>query len=161
FIQTEATLPIHHNALSRAFVNTFGRLGRWKRVLNSRSATRPPLGACTDVSAFDLELTVSRDMLMVNGGVAQYLKMIEQQQQQQQQQQQPQPPSALNPSGQRQSLKQMSPKSPDRPAVKLNGSAALGLTEERRTSFVGGAAAAAAGGIKIIPTTLSDSASNK
>jgi hypothetical protein len=32
------------------------------------------------VSAFDLELTVSRDLLTVNGGVEQYLKMIEPQQ---------------------------------------------------------------------------------
>ena len=77
FVQTSATLPIHHNALSRVFVKTIGRLGRWKRVLNSRSVGRTPLGACADVSAFDLELTVSGDLLSVNGGVEQYLKMIE------------------------------------------------------------------------------------
>ncbi|KAG5221145.1 ras GEF [Salix suchowensis] len=77
FVQTPATLPIHHSALSRVIVKTIGRLGRWKRVLNSRATVRAPLGVCGDVSAFDLELTASRDLLMVNGGVEQYLKMIE------------------------------------------------------------------------------------
>ncbi|KAJ8519267.1 hypothetical protein ONZ45_g3746 [Pleurotus djamor] len=77
FIQTPATLPIHHSTLSRVIVKTIGRLGRWRRVLNSRTTTRPPLGACGDVSAFDLELTAQRDLLTVNGGVEQYLKMIE------------------------------------------------------------------------------------
>ncbi|KAK0457166.1 uncharacterized protein EV420DRAFT_1749027 [Desarmillaria tabescens] len=83
FVQTSATLPIHHNALSRAFVKTalvktIGRLGRWKRVLNNRTAPRTPLDAyTTHVSAFDLELSVSRDLLTVQGGVEQYLKLIE------------------------------------------------------------------------------------
>ncbi|KAJ7153481.1 hypothetical protein C8R43DRAFT_1002180 [Mycena crocata] len=78
FVQSPATLPIHHSALSRAFVKTIGRLGRWKRVLNQRSTgVRAPLGACADVNAIDLELTVGRDLLSVNGGVEQYLKMIE------------------------------------------------------------------------------------
>ncbi|KAI0052399.1 ras GEF [Auriscalpium vulgare] len=77
--QTPATLPVHHNALSRAFVNTIGRLGRWKRVLNARSTTvSTPLGACADVSAFDLELNATGDLLTVRGGVEQYLKLIEQ-----------------------------------------------------------------------------------
>ncbi|PBK69541.1 ras GEF [Armillaria solidipes] len=83
FVQTSATLPIHHNALSRAFVKTalvktIGRLGRWKRVLNNRTTPPAPLGAyTTHVSAFDLELSVSRDLLTVQGGVEQYLKLIE------------------------------------------------------------------------------------
>ncbi|KAJ7454913.1 hypothetical protein B0H11DRAFT_1875011 [Mycena galericulata] len=78
FVQSPATLPIHHSALSRAFVKTIGRLGRWKRVLNHRSTgVRTPLGACVDADAIDLELTVGRDLLSVNGGVEQYLKMIE------------------------------------------------------------------------------------
>ncbi|KAF4568291.1 hypothetical protein EYR36_010301 [Pleurotus pulmonarius] len=77
FVQPPATLPIHHSALSRVIVKTIGRLGRWKRVLNSRATVRAPLGVCGDVSAFDLELTASRDLLTVNGGVEQYLKMIE------------------------------------------------------------------------------------
>ncbi|KAK7447019.1 Guanine nucleotide exchange factor lte1 [Stygiomarasmius scandens] len=99
-------LPIHHSALSRAFVKTIGRLGRWKRVLNSRTVFPGAgvggvsggstgggaggvagryggggyLGPCSGVSAFDLELTVSRDLLTVNGGVESYLRMIEQNQ---------------------------------------------------------------------------------
>ncbi|KAJ7607320.1 hypothetical protein FB45DRAFT_846796 [Roridomyces roridus] len=73
FVQSPATLPIHHhNSLSRAFVNTIGRLGRWKRVLNQRSG-----GGLRAPSGIDLELTVGRDLLSVNGGVQQYLKMIE------------------------------------------------------------------------------------
>ena len=51
-------LPVHHSALSRVVVNTFGRLGRWKRVLSSRSPTTP-LSPCGDVSAFDLELNAT------------------------------------------------------------------------------------------------------
>lgn len=76
FIQTTAALPIHHGALSRAFVKTIGRLGRWKRVLNSRSAARTSLGACAEVSAFDLEINVPQDLLTVNGGVERFLGTI-------------------------------------------------------------------------------------
>ncbi|KAF8889083.1 hypothetical protein BD779DRAFT_1672040 [Infundibulicybe gibba] len=72
FTQTPAALPIHHNAFSRAFVKTIGRLGRWKRVLNSRATGRPAL-----------------DLLAVNGGVEHYLKMIETPQ--------PSPLSAISP----------------------------------------------------------------
>ncbi|TFY78533.1 hypothetical protein EWM64_g5480 [Hericium alpestre] len=75
--QTPATLPVHHNALSRAFVSTIGRLGRWKRVLQSRSSMATPAGAYADVSAFDLELNATGDLLTVRGGVEQYLKMID------------------------------------------------------------------------------------
>ncbi|KXN85240.1 Guanine nucleotide exchange factor LTE1 [Leucoagaricus sp. SymC.cos] len=70
-------LPIHQSALSRAFVKTIGRLGRWTRVLNSRSITRSPISACADVSAFDLDLNVERDLLTINGGVETYLKAAE------------------------------------------------------------------------------------
>ncbi|KAJ7058009.1 hypothetical protein C8F01DRAFT_1149127 [Mycena amicta] len=78
FLQSPATLPVHHNALSRVLVKTIGRLGRWKRVLNHRGGgSRVPLGACADVDAIDLELSVGGDLLTVNGGVEQYLKMIE------------------------------------------------------------------------------------
>ncbi|KAJ7161005.1 hypothetical protein C8R46DRAFT_1164641 [Mycena filopes] len=79
FIQSAATLPIHHSALSRVFGKTMGRLGRWRRVLNQRSTgvgVRAPLGACADVDAIDLELTVGRDLLSVNGGVESYLRII-------------------------------------------------------------------------------------
>ncbi|KIY67631.1 ras GEF [Cylindrobasidium torrendii FP15055 ss-10] len=78
FVQTSATLPIHHNALSRALVKTIGRLGRWRRVLNNRQPLPPSgEGGTTDVSAFDLELSVSRDLITVHGGVEQYLKMLD------------------------------------------------------------------------------------
>ncbi|KAF9450741.1 ras GEF [Macrolepiota fuliginosa MF-IS2] len=70
-------LPIHQSALSRAFVKTIGRLGRWTRVLNSRSLNRSPISACADVSAFDLDLNVSKDLLSINGGVETYLQAAE------------------------------------------------------------------------------------
>lgn len=77
FVQTPRTLPVHHNALSRVLVKTIGRIGRWKRVLNSRTVAPGPMSEGGDVSAFDLEWNVSRDMLTVQGGVETYLKMIE------------------------------------------------------------------------------------
>lgn len=70
-------LPIHQSALSRAFVKTIGRLGRWTRVLNSRSMSRSPISACADVSAFDLDLNVGKDLLTINGGVETYLRAAE------------------------------------------------------------------------------------
>lgn len=72
--QTPTSLPVQHSAISRAFVNTIGRLGRWKRVLNARSSVSPP--HCGDVSAFDLELNATGDLLSVRGGVEEYLKML-------------------------------------------------------------------------------------
>ncbi len=46
--------------------------------LEHRTTPPAPLGAYTTrVSAFDLELSVSRDLLTVQGGVEQYLKLIE------------------------------------------------------------------------------------
>ena len=75
FVQN-AAMPIHHSVLSRAFVKTIGRLGRWKRVLHSRAVVRTALNTCADVSAFDLELSVSRDLLTVNGGVEDYLARV-------------------------------------------------------------------------------------
>jgi len=87
FVPSPSTLPFHHKPLSRAFVNTIGRLGRWKRVLNPRTAAGvggnaqlqatpvdPP-----DISPFNLEPNATGDLLMVKGGVEQYLKMIDQQ----------------------------------------------------------------------------------
>ncbi|KAG1842379.1 hypothetical protein DFJ58DRAFT_855296 [Suillus subalutaceus] len=65
------------SAISRAFVKTIGRLGRWKRVLNSRQTVDTGLAVPANVSAFDLELNATGDLLMVRGGVEQYLKMIE------------------------------------------------------------------------------------
>ncbi|CCM05908.1 uncharacterized protein FIBRA_08146 [Fibroporia radiculosa] len=69
-------LPMPHNTLSRVFVNTIGRLGQWKRVLNSRATGRTALN-CLDVSAFDVEANETGDLLLVRGGVEQYLKMVE------------------------------------------------------------------------------------
>jgi Gdp/GTP exchange factor required for growth at low temperatures len=78
FLQSPTSLPIHHNSpLSRVFVKTIGRLGHWKRVLNSRQAVHP--SGTAGVSAFDLELNAEGDLLAVRGGVEQYLKIIEQQ----------------------------------------------------------------------------------
>ncbi|KAJ2924983.1 hypothetical protein H1R20_g12110, partial [Candolleomyces eurysporus] len=76
-VHVPVPLPMQNSSLSRAFVKTIGRLGRLKRVLNSRSSARNSLNPCTGVSAFDLELSVSRDLLAVNGGVEQYLKNME------------------------------------------------------------------------------------
>jgi hypothetical protein len=87
FVPSPSTLPFHHKPLSRAFVNTIGRLGRWKRVLNPRSAAGAggtsqllvtPVDPL-DISPFNLEPNATGDLLMVRGGVEQYLKMIDQQ----------------------------------------------------------------------------------
>ncbi|KAG6331060.1 hypothetical protein ID866_8029 [Astraeus odoratus] len=71
------TITSPHRALSRAFVKTIGRLGRWKRVLNSRQTIDTGIAIPANVSAFDLELNATGDLLTVRGGVEQYLKMIE------------------------------------------------------------------------------------
>lgn len=86
FVPSPSTLPFHHKPLSRAFVNTMGRLGRWKRVLNHRntvsaggnSRTQTIPSGPLDVSPFNLEPNATGDLLMVRGGVEQYLKMIDQ-----------------------------------------------------------------------------------
>ena len=76
-IPNPVVMPIRHNSLSRAFVKTIGRIGRWKRVLNPKYSTRPPtsLAACGAASAFDLEISAARDMLITQGGVEEYLMM--------------------------------------------------------------------------------------
>ncbi|KIY44884.1 ras GEF [Fistulina hepatica ATCC 64428] len=76
YTQTSAMLPMHHSALSRAFVKTIGRIGRWKRVLNSRAAVRPPVGTCADGATLDLEQGPYRDVLSTRGGVERYMKAI-------------------------------------------------------------------------------------
>ena len=65
---TPAHLAHPPNALSRAFASTMGRLGRWKRALNSglRHAEDPEV---TEVSAFDMELNSEGD---VRSGMEQY-----------------------------------------------------------------------------------------
>lgn len=58
FPPTSTALPIHHSALSRAFVKTIGRLGRWRRVLNSRSGGRASLGTYNPPRVCLRELTL-------------------------------------------------------------------------------------------------------
>ncbi|KAI0073189.1 ras GEF [Panus rudis PR-1116 ss-1] len=77
-------LSVPHSTVSRVLVHAMGTLGRWKRVLNSRSPVRAPVKGTTnatdanvDVSAFDIEANDLGDMLHVHGGVEQYLKMVE------------------------------------------------------------------------------------
>ena len=83
FVPSPSAIPFHHKPLS-AFVNTIGRLGRWKRVLNPRNAaaggnSQVILTDPFDISPFNLEPNATGDLLMVRGGVEQYLKMIDQQ----------------------------------------------------------------------------------
>ncbi|KIJ13685.1 hypothetical protein PAXINDRAFT_13439 [Paxillus involutus ATCC 200175] len=73
--QSPPPITFPQRALSRVFVKTIGRLGRWRRVLNSRQTVDTGIAIPANVSAFDLEL--SGDLLGVRGGVEQYLKMIE------------------------------------------------------------------------------------
>ena len=87
FVLSPSTLPFHHKPLSRAFVNTIGRLGRWKRVLNPRTvvgtggSSQLPVTPVDplDISPFNLEPNATGDLLMVRGGVEQYFKMLDQQ----------------------------------------------------------------------------------
>lgn len=74
-----AVSPFPQSTISRVFVNTIGRLGRWRRVLNSRASVQPSMTVGVDVSAFDVEANETGDLLMVKGGVEQYLRMIESQ----------------------------------------------------------------------------------
>jgi len=55
-------LPTQHGSLSRALVNTMGKLGRWKRVLNSRSAPVQSQLDCSGVSSFDIEQGYAGDL---------------------------------------------------------------------------------------------------
>ena len=74
--------PFPHSTISRVFVNAVGRLGRWKRVLNSRATVHVQpsmMTAGVDVSAFDVEANETGDLLLVKGGVEQYLRMVESQ----------------------------------------------------------------------------------
>ncbi|KAH9061906.1 hypothetical protein EDB87DRAFT_1682575 [Lactarius vividus] len=68
-------LPMHpSSALSRAFASTMGRLGRWKRALNSGLRLAEDPGLSDDVSAFDMELNSEGD---VRSGVEQYPNVTE------------------------------------------------------------------------------------
>jgi hypothetical protein len=82
-------MPMHHGPLTRALVNTMGRIGRWKRGLGARStmsmvATVGSAG-CVDASAYDGDLGLlgmgmgsgmsGVEVVAVRGGVEEYLKM--------------------------------------------------------------------------------------
>jgi len=75
--------PARQSAVSRAFVRTIGRLGRWKRVLKPKSpiltAKAGPSAVVSGnaVSAFDLEINASVDLLTTDRGVEEYLKMAD------------------------------------------------------------------------------------
>ncbi|CAE6401337.1 unnamed protein product [Rhizoctonia solani] len=82
------SMPMHHGPLTRALVNTMGRIGRWKRGLGTRSMLVGPTGGagCVDPGAFDefgLGMTgvgegassSGTEVVAVRGGVEEYLKM--------------------------------------------------------------------------------------
>ncbi|KAG9110667.1 hypothetical protein FRC07_008169, partial [Ceratobasidium sp. 392] len=80
-------MPMHHGPLTRALVNTMGRIGRWKRGLGARSTMSS--AACVDASAYEGDLglfnvpvggglggsTSGVEVVAVRGGVEEYLKM--------------------------------------------------------------------------------------
>ncbi len=68
-----------HNTLTRAFVRTIGRLGRWKRVFQPRSpaaSVTPLVAKGSTVSAFDLKINAPAE-LMINRNVEDYLKVAQ------------------------------------------------------------------------------------
>ncbi|KAJ1309351.1 hypothetical protein OPQ81_006130 [Rhizoctonia solani] len=80
------SMPMHHGPLTRALVNTMGRIGRWKRGLGTRSMLVGPTGGvgCMDPSAFDEfglgmtgmgESSSGTEVVAVRGGVEEYLRM--------------------------------------------------------------------------------------
>lgn len=77
------SMPMHHGPLTRAFVNTMGRIGRWKRGIGSRStmgvAMAVGTAGCVDSSAFETEMGlgmgIAAEVVAVRGGVEEYLKM--------------------------------------------------------------------------------------
>lgn len=77
-----AGLTIKHSTLSRAFVRTITRLGRWKRVLNPKTGPRPnsmgSMGPCgASASAFDIdEISEARDLLTSQSELQKYLGIV-------------------------------------------------------------------------------------
>lgn len=55
-------LPTQHGSISRVLVNTMGKLGRWKRVLNSRSAPVQSQLDCSGIASFDIEQGYAGDL---------------------------------------------------------------------------------------------------
>ncbi|KAG8724012.1 hypothetical protein FRC11_002234, partial [Ceratobasidium sp. 423] len=77
------SMPMHHGPLTRALVNTMGRIGRWKRGLGTRSMLVPTTGVgCVDPGAFDSfgfglsggGYASGTEVVAVRGGVEEYLR---------------------------------------------------------------------------------------
>lgn len=69
--------PVRHNTLSRAFVRTIGRLGRWKRVFQPRlpaASVSPSVVKGSTVSAFESKINPSAELIR-NRNVEDYLKV--------------------------------------------------------------------------------------
>lgn len=69
-------VPSHHGRVSRAFVNTLGKFGRWKGKLSGRS-TVPMPRAPDGEPEWDLELNATGDAFTVRGGLNEYLKRMD------------------------------------------------------------------------------------
>jgi GDP/GTP exchange factor required for growth at low temperature len=54
-VMNPSALPIQHGAISRAFVNAIGKLGRWRRVLNARNSPGPTQLDCSGVASFEID----------------------------------------------------------------------------------------------------------
>ena len=74
---THSTIHLQGSkGISRALVNMTGRLGRWKRVLSPRAAPMPTQLSCRGMSEFDLDINAPGDLLTIQGGVEQYLRLL-------------------------------------------------------------------------------------
>ncbi len=74
---TQSTIHLQGSkGISRALVNMTGRLGRWKRVLSPRAAPMPTQLSCRGMSEFDLDINAPGDLLTIQGGVEQYLRLL-------------------------------------------------------------------------------------
>jgi len=74
---THSTIQLQGSkGISRALVNMTGRLGRWKRVLGPRAAPMPTQLSCRGISEFDLDINAPGDLLTIQGGVEQYLRLL-------------------------------------------------------------------------------------
>lgn len=74
-------LPVTQSAISRAFVNTVGKLSRLKRNLNNRSTATPYLGGSSSgessgLEGLELEANDSGDLLFIRGGVENFVKFF-------------------------------------------------------------------------------------
>lgn len=72
-------LPVSQNALSRVFVNTVGKLSRFKRNLNTRTGAGLHSGGASENSGFDgleFEANESGDLLFIRGGVENFINFF-------------------------------------------------------------------------------------